>query len=192
MTKNTKHSPQSLCANTEATVPPLSWPTACLLFWPIAIGGAALDLWSKSAVFKWLSQIQEEEFSIIDGFLKFILRQNEGAAFSIFQGRTLFLISISVIALIVVIGIFFFGKLYSKVALIALACITAGIIGNLYDRLFNEGQVRDFIDVYVNNHHWPTFNVADSLLCIGVGLLIITNLISSTAQTLDPQQKEEP
>jgi signal peptidase II len=50
-----------------------------------------------------------------------------------------------------------------------------GVGGNLYDRLFNDGRVRDFIDVnlYVNNYHWPTFNIADSLLCIGVGLCLL-------------------
>ena len=194
MAKNIKNPPKPLCANTEVAVQPLSWPTACLLFWPIAIGGAALDLWSKSAVFKWLPQIEGEKVSIIDGFLQFILRENAGAAFSAFQGWRTFLVAISCIALVAVIGIFFFGKLYSKVALIALACITGGIAGNLHDRLFNEGRVRDFIDVNLifRDYHWPTFNVADSLLCIGVGLLIITNLRGSTAQTLDPQQKEEP
>ena len=57
------------------------------------------------------------------------------------------MVTISCIALVVVIGIFFFGKLYSKIALVALACITGGIAGNLYDRMFNEGRVRDFIDV---------------------------------------------
>ena len=191
MPKNTKNPPQFSCTNTETTAPLLSWPVACLLYWPVVIGGAALDLWSKSAVFKWLSDAEQPWPSIIDGFLQFKLAENAGAAFSAFHGWTTFLITISFVALVVVIGIFFFGKLYSKVALIALACITAGIIGNLYDRLFNEGRVRDFIDVYVGNYHWPTFNIADSLLCIGVGLLIITNLTSATSQTPDPQQKEE-
>jgi len=155
---------------------PLPWPTAALLFWPIAVGGAALDLWSKWAVFQWLAQTETQQYSLIDGFLQFILRVNDGAAFSLFRGWTYFLVGISAVALVVVIGVFFFGKLSSKLMLFALGCITGGIIGNLYDRAFNAGCVRDFIDVYVGSHHWPTFNVADSLLCIGVGLLVITNL----------------
>lgn len=175
-----KKSAQSLCAKTESAVQPLSWLTVFLLYWPIAVGGAALDLWSKSAVFKWLSP--EEPYSIIDGFLQFILRENTGAAFSAFQGWRMFLVTISCVALVVVIGISFFAKFYSKTTLIALACITGGITGNLYDRLFNEGRVRDFIDVNLifRDYHWPTFNVADSLLCIGVGLLIF-----STTKTYD-------
>jgi signal peptidase II len=60
----------------------------------------------------------------------------------------------------------------------------------LYDRLFNDGQVRDFIDVYYRSYHWHTFNVADSLLCIGVGLLIIsTLLIEKPARRHDQQRK---
>ncbi len=184
MTQN-NHKPQaSFCA-------PVPWLTAALLFWPVALGGAAVDLWSKSAVFEWLSQADWPEYSIIDGFFQFILRENTGAAFSAFQGWTVFLITISCVALVVVVGIFFSHKVTSKLVLFAMGCITAGIIGNLYDRMFNEGRVRDFIDVYVGNYHWPTFNVADSLLCVGVGVLIISNFISPTGQKRDLPQKEE-
>ncbi len=168
---------------------PVPWLTGALLFWPITLAGAAFDLWSKAAVFNWLNW--DERYSVINGFLQFIIRENDGAAFSAFQGWTKFLVAISCVALVVVVGIFFSHKVTSRLVLFAMGCITAGIIGNLYDRLFNEGRVRDFIDVYVGSHHWPTFNVADSLLCIGVGLLIISNLTASTDQIPDPQQKEE-
>lgn len=75
----------------------------------------------------------------------------------------------------------------------SLGCITAGIIGNLYDRAFNGGCVRDFIDVLIPviDYHWPTFNVADSLLCIGVGLMILGNLTSTTDRTRDLPQRAE-
>jgi signal peptidase II len=167
----------------------LPWMTAALLFWPAVLGGAAADLWSKKAVFDWLLEIPEQQFILIDGFLRFILRENEGAAFSMFLGRTGFLILISIIALLTEIVLFFSGRVQHKLVLFAMGCIGGGIVGNLYDRLFNEGRVRDFIDVFVGSHHWPTFNVADSLLCIGVGLIIISNLTSSTDQTPDLPRK---
>lgn len=153
----------------------LSFGKAALLFWPIAISGAALDLWSKHAIFNWLVQVPEQQFVLIDGFLRFILRENEGAAFSIFHGWRGFLVLISIVALLAEIVIFFSGMIRQKLVMFAMGCTAGGIVGNLYDRLFNEGRVRDFIDVYVGSHHWPTFNVADSLLCIGVGLMIIAN-----------------
>lgn len=161
-----------------------------LLFWPAAMGGAALDLWSKWAVFRWLGTAEGYRYSIIDGFLQFVLRENEGAAFSLFQGWTAFLIIISAAALIFVTALFFCAKFTSKLVLFSMGFITAGIIGNLYDRLFNEGRVRDFIDVYIGPYHWPTFNAADSMLCIGVGLLIISNFTSPADQKRDLPQTE--
>lgn len=146
------------------------------LFGSISVLGAALDLWSKHAVFEWLQGTLTQQYTLIDGFLRFILAENTGAAFSVFAGMTWIFISISIIALIVIQTMFLMGKLVPRLTLAALACMNAGVIGNLYDRLFNDGRVRDFIDVYVGSYHWPTFNVADSLLCIGVGILFITSL----------------
>ena len=160
-----------------------------LLFWPIAIAGAVFDLWSKNAVFHWLPTVPGEKYAVIDGFFQFILRENSGAAFSIAQGQRWVLTGISVIAFLAVIGIFLLGGVRRRLTQIAMGCMTAGIAGNLHDRLLNNGMVRDFIDVYVKNYHWPTFNVADSLLCIGVGLLILANFTSRQAgQTHDLQQ----
>ena len=53
-----------------------------------------------------------------------------------------------------------------------LALILGGAAGNFLDRL-RLGYVVDFLDVYVGTHHWPAFNVADSAICIGVGLLVL-------------------
>lgn len=149
-----------------------------LLFASISLLGAALDVGSKYAVFQWLNGKIVPEHSLIDGFLQLIVRENIGAAFSIMAGKTWLFIAISAIALVVVNGMFVRGKLQPRLMVAAMACLNAGILGNLYDRLFNEGRVRDFIDVYVGSYHWPTFNVADSLLCIGVGLLMLLSFIS--------------
>ena len=170
-----KNSPQS--NDGRSATSPLPWLTAALLFWPIAIAGAALDLWSKSAVFKWLEELPGQQFSLIDGFVRFILRENDGAAFSLFRGWTFMLVGISAMALVIVVCVFFMRKIHSRLMLFALGCMTSGIIGNLYDRAFNDGKVRDFIDVLIPviDYPWPTFNIADSMLCIGVGLLIFAN-----------------
>ena len=159
-------------------VAPLSWAVAAALFWPIAVVGATLDLWSKWAVFQWLDINQGDYYIVIDRFLRIIPVENKGAAFSMFHGWRFFLVSISLIALIVMITLFFSRKITHKLVMFSLGCMTAGIIGNLYDRAFNDGRVRDFIDVLIPviDYSWPTFNVADSLLCVGVGLLIIANL----------------
>lgn len=150
---------------------------AHIAFWSIAVFGIALDLWSKSAVFDWLQQ-QHSSISIIDGFLQLVRAENPGAAFGIAAGQHHLLIAVSAIALIVIFAIFLFSGTQQKLVHVALGLFAAGVGGNVYDRIFNSGLVRDFIDVvYWPGRHWPAFNMADSMLCIAVGLLIISNLL---------------
>jgi len=159
-----------------------------LIFWSITISGLTLDLWTKMAVFNWLKP--NETFPVIDGFLQLRTAINNGAAFNLFAGKPFFLAIISIIAIVGIIIIFIFSGGMHKLIHIALGLFAAGVCGNLYDRLFEDGFVRDFIDVYWGTYHWPTFNVADSLLCIGVGLLIITTFLTEKpAQKHDQQQK---
>jgi len=159
-----------------------------LIFWSLMVGGLALDLWTKKAVFDWLKP--DESFPIINGFLRLIIAVNNGAAFNLFAGKPYFLATVSIIAMAAIFAAFLFSGNMQKLVHIALGLFAAGVCGNLYDRLFNNGSVRDFIDVYRGTYHWPTFNVADSLLCIGVGLLIIsTFLIEKPAQKHDQQHK---
>jgi len=163
---------------------------AHFIFWSLALGGLLLDIWSKKAVFEWLGQQQSQTVSIINGFLRFIIALNDGAAFSTFAGKPYLLTAISVVALTVVFGVFLFSGTQHRLIHLALGLFTGGICGNLYDRIFNDGLVRDFIDVYYRNKHWPTFNVADSLLCVGVGLLIISTLLTEkSSQKHDQQHK---
>lgn len=154
-------------------------PKAHLLFWPIFAAAVALDLWTKRAVFDWLSTFPIPFYKVVDGFLNFIMAENNGAAWSIMRGQRILLSGISIVALAVVLGIFLFSRNQRRLVQISLALFAGGISGNLYDRLFNDGKVRDFIDVvYWPGRHWPAFNVADSLLCTAVGLLIILTLFS--------------
>ena len=169
-------------------VPPLN---AQLIFWPLMLIGLTLDLWSKKAVFVWLKEQQSHSISIINGFLQFVEEQNPGAAFGIAAGQRYMLITISVIALIAIFGIFFYSGKERKIVHIALGLFAAGVCGNLYDRLFNNGMVRDFIDVvYWPGRHWPAFNVADTLLCIGVGLMIISTLLTGKSPPEHAQQQK--
>ena len=161
---------------------------AHLIFWSLLAGGLALDLWTKKAIFDWLKP--REVFSVIDGLLQFVPALNDGAAFGWFAGRAWFLAAVSTVAIAVILGIFLLGGSRSRLVHVALGLFAAGVCGNLYDRIFNGGAVRDFIDVYYRSYHWHTFNAADTLLCIGVGLLIIaTSFIEKPGRKRDPQQK---
>ena len=151
---------------------------AHLVFWPLFVAGFTLDLWSKWAAFEWLETKPGYSVSVVDGFFQLVMAQNAGAAFGIAAGKRGFLVIVSVIALIAIIGVFLFGQMRKRMVHVALALFAAGICGNLYDRVFNQGFVRDFLDVYYGHYHWPAFNVADSMLCIAVGLLVISSFVT--------------
>lgn len=159
-----------------------------LTFWALIVGGLALDLWSKKAVFDWLRP--RETFPVINGSLQLVRALNNGAAFGWFAGKSYLLTAASIIALVVILGVFLFSGSRQKLVHIALGLFAAGVCGNLYDRIFNDGLVRDFIDVYYQNYHWPAFNVADSLLCIGVGLLIISTFLIEKPARRHAQQRK--
>jgi signal peptidase II len=158
---------------------------AHLIFWGIVVLGLASDLWTKWAVFAWLEHEPGQGTEILDGILAFRLALNDGAAFGIATGKYLFLVGVAALALIVILGVFLFSHAHQRIVQIALGLFAAGVSGNLWDRLFNGGRVRDFIDVvYWPGRHWHTFNVADAMLCVAVGLLIIATLLTdSSCQT---------
>jgi signal peptidase II len=164
---------------------------AHLIFWPLAAAGLVLDLWTKKEVFAWLENRQS--FSVIDGYIELVRALNDGAAWGLFSGNKVFLAAISIIALAAVLVIFFFSDRQPRLVHIALGFFAAGVSGNLFDRVFNGGLVRDFINVSYHSYHWPAFNLADSFLCVGVGLLmgsmIWDLIVQKLAQKRAQQQK---
>ena len=152
---------------------------AQLTFWPLMLIGLALDLASKSMVFSWLEQKPGNSVSIIDGFLHLVRTVNPGAAFGIGAGYSDLLVAVSAIALVAILVGFLLSGAQPRLVHVALGLFAAGVCGNLWDRVFNDGGVRDFIDVvYWPGRHWPAFNIADSLLCIGVALLIMASFVT--------------
>ena len=106
-------------------------------------------------------------------FLNIVSVRNTGAAFGMFRSLgSGFFIVIS-IAAIIFIGTLIMRNVYN---FIGLSLILGGAVGNLIDRLI-YGKVVDFIDFSVGNFHWPAFNVADSSLTIGIGIILITSLL---------------
>jgi signal peptidase II len=165
--------------------------TAHVIFWSILLAGLALDLWTKQAVFAWLQDKPGQGAEIVGGFLAFQMALNTGAAFGIASGWQVFLIGVSVIALLVIFGVFFFGGTRQRAAQVALGLFAAGVSGNLWDRIFNDGQVRDFIDVvYWPGRHWHTFNVADSMLCLAVFLLVVATFFTDSSDRTRAQPQK--
>ncbi|MCD4831244.1 MAG: signal peptidase II [Anaerohalosphaeraceae bacterium] len=165
--------------------PGLGAMVANVIFWPVFLAGFVLDLWSKAAIFEWLGSKYPPVKIIIDDFFRLIVVQNPGAAWGMAAGQRTFLIVISIIAIFAVFGVFLFWRPPGKLVIVSLAFFAAGICGNLHDRIFNDGKVRDFLDFYWREHHWPAFNVADSLLTIAVGILIVITILNPSPKSED-------
>jgi signal peptidase II len=110
---------------------------------------------------------------IIDGFFNLIERHNYGAGWSLFEGNWLFLISVTVVSLV------FFGYLFKSVQFkqkwvysTAISLMIGGTLGNFIDRL-RLGYVIDFLQFIFGSYEFPTFNIADSALTVGVILFAI-------------------
>ncbi len=115
---------------------------------------------------------------VVPNFFSITYIRNKGAAFGFLADssfRLPFFILISVVAVIVIIGVFRKLRPDQNFTAITLAMIFAGALGNLIDRV-RLGEVIDFLDAHWYRHHWPAFNVADSAICVGVFLLAIDML----------------
>lgn len=115
-----------------------------------------------------------EQIPIIDGFFYLTSHRNEGAAWGILQGKMMFFY---IITAIVVIGLIYYMQRYARnftLLAISLSLVLGGAIGNFIDRLFRK-EVVDFLDFIIFTYDYPIFNIADSVLVVGViGLLIAT------------------
>ena len=108
-----------------------------------------------------------------DHLLDITYAVNTGAAFSIFPNQKYLFIVITLSALMGILYYYFKAKEDSKCFTIGLSLIFGGALGNLIDRV-RFGYVIDFLDLHWKNvYHWPTFNLADSAICVGVGLLML-------------------
>ena len=127
---------------------------------------------------------------VIPGLLSLVRVENRGIAFGFLAGISSSLvfgliILISAAAMGLVCYLIWKSDSASRRARTALALILGGATGNLVDRMF-RGSVVDFLDFYIRGYHWYTFNLADSAIVVGAGLLLL-DLLSGEAQNLDPK-----
>jgi signal peptidase II len=119
---------------------------------------------------------------VIPGLFNLVHVTNKGAAFSLFASidspwRHWFFVAVNSAA---VLGLTIAAwKMKGRLLMLyrlSFALIAAGALGNLIDRL-RHGAVTDFLDFYWGTYHWPAFNVADSAICVGVGVMLLANLL---------------
>ena len=121
-------------------------------------------------------------YKVIDGFFSLVYVMNPGAAFGFLAGapeifRYLFFISVTVLAILLIIYYILKSKSQDMLIAISLTLIFGGAVGNLIDRI-RFGAVVDFLDLYIGAWHWPAFNVADSAISIGAVLMIWEMIVS--------------
>lgn len=147
----------------------------------LSLGVILLDQWTK-----WLVELHLPHHAVepvIPGLLNLTHVRNTGVAFGLFatssgQESGSWVLTLLGLAALAAVGLYFwFAPSRNRGLMIALALVVGGAVGNLIDR-FTSGAVTDFIDIYVGLHHWPSFNVADSAISIGIVLMAIDSFRS--------------
>ena len=136
----------------------------------IALVGIIVDRISKILV------SSSNGYVVIKNFFNITYAKNFGAAWSMFSGNRLFLIIITVFALLFILFYIYKAKNINKIETLSYGFILGGIIGNFIDRLF-FGYVIDFLDFNLFGYNFPIFNIADSLIVIGAIIMIIASFV---------------
>jgi signal peptidase II len=163
-----------------------------LLFWTIALGGAAFDLAAKSHIFQSIGEPPAPSVSLVPGILELQTSLNPGALWGF--GRTLpyssqLFAGLSILAGIAICYWLFIRGAASSLGLtIALGLIMAGALGNCYDRLI-FGHVRDFVHFHVDSIGFDCaiFNFADNMLVLGAIILVLFALRPESPDAAAPR-----
>ena len=136
-----------------------------------------LDQLTKYIAF--ISLFKDKQILILNNFLNFRPVWNDGISFGMLQGYGYFgRVTFIIVALIISLCIIVYSKRLNTIGFIGYNMIAGGAIGNIIDRVIH-GKVIDFIDVHYKEYHWPTFNMADSFIFVGVLLFLYNELVVS-------------
>jgi signal peptidase II len=145
---------------------------------------------------KWVARVRldpNQSVEIMPGYLRLSYWENSGVAFGLFDAvasvwKPYILAALAVVAVVVIVVYSAYVPPERKLLRVSLAIIIGGILGNLADRIV-RGYVIDFIDFHVyDTFHWPTFNVADSAITIGIALLLIDTVKNPA---VNPTEKKD-
>lgn len=113
-----------------------------------------------------------ESVTVIKNFFRLTYSHNDGAAFGMFGGKTVFIVLISFIVLGYLLFELFYHKKRNLLVDVSMSFIVGGLLGNLFDRLW-FGYVRDFLDFKVFNYDFAIFNLADTFIVVGAFIFLI-------------------
>ncbi len=153
-------------------------------FWLLVLLVLGLDQVTKQLVASRLSV--GESVPIVSGLVHFTLVRNSGMAFGLLSAaaipyKPMLVTALSVTALAAVAIYSLTSSASERLSQLGLAMILGGAAGNIVDRL-RLGYVVDFVDVFYQGSHWPAFNLADTAICAGVGLLLLDTVLRREGQ----------
>jgi signal peptidase II len=168
----------------------------------VSLSTLAADLGSKT----WAEHRLDGYPGILEvwkNHLALILARNRGGAWGLLQStsenvRRPFFLLVSVAAIAFIMTLYRRLQPHQRALQWGLPLVLGGALGNVFDRI-RYGHVIDFIDAHIGEHHWPTFNVADIAICVGVGLMAVDMFTSKRgrapvlrASEVPPAQSGEP
>jgi len=123
---------------------------------------------------------------VIPNFFNIYYVRNNGAAFSILENNTILIVIISVVFIIILDYYIRHEKSFNKLSILSLGMIMGGIFGNLIDRIIYHSVID-----YLSFLNFPIFNIADICICVGVGLLVISEIIKMRKEKDDDRSIQE-
>jgi signal peptidase II len=154
----------------------------------IAFAVLLLDRYTKWVVAQHISL--HDSITVIKRVFYITHVENRGAAFGIFNDspspwKIGLLVLFSVVALVIVSALLWRSSHSMTASAVGVSLILGGALGNLWDRLLS-GRVVDFLLVYIGSYEWPAFNLADSAIVVGAGLLVFEILFTKESATEKP------
>lgn len=149
---------------------PFDLEVTFVFYYIIAVLIILLDQFTKWLVVKYMEL--GESIQLIENFLYLTSHRNRGAAWGILQGQMWFFYIITVIVIVALVFYLEKEAKNNKLMGLSIALMLGGAIGNFIDRVFRK-EVVDFVNTYIFGYDFPIFNVADSALVIGVGLIML-------------------
>jgi signal peptidase II len=179
-------------ASPSSLLPSDRWHPSYVFLAAISILSLAADIGTKGWAEKKLEGFPGV-VSVWKNHVEFILARNRGGAWGLLQGtsenvRRPFFLLVSVAAIAFIVTLYRRLQPRQRALKWGLPLVLGGALGNVFDRI-RYGHVIDFIDVHLvykgHEHHWPTFNVADIAICVGVGLMALDMFTSRKPAAID-------
>jgi len=155
-----------------------------------AVLGLLADQASKWAVIRYMAGRDNQPADVLPVF-GLVMWWNHDTSFNLLRGDSAYGPYVFSLASLVIVGllVLWLYRVERPVLAVAIGAVIGGALGNVVDRL-RFGAVADFLDAHIGEHHWPAFNVGDSLIVVGVAVLALDGLFGDGKSTSGMGRRE--